>query len=173
MLALYMTVLPPGHPITAFMSTHYHAMKHFDPDWANYQTSIPGTTSLKGERSVPPGMDHGMSDNGIHAQCPDPKIINYIKLRKVWEPIISPTFIIKYKIAGILKFYGGTVPGTIGSGGTVVTDMTTLTPSTGAPPGTVLTPPGGPPSTLLSTLPLPLVNQNQKQCIQQRLVWDL
>jgi hypothetical protein len=152
MLALYMTVLPPGHPITAFMSTHYHAMKNFDPDWANYQTSIPGTTSLKGVYHLAWIMDRltiyfREAQRGIYAQCPDPmEIINYIKLRKVWEPVISPTFISKYKIAGILKFYGGTVPGTIVSGGTVVRDMTTLTPSTGASPGTVLTPPGGPPS---------------------------
>jgi hypothetical protein len=74
------------------------------------------------------------------------EIINYIKLRKVWEPIISPTFIVKYKVAVILNFYGGTVPGTLGSGGTVATAMSTLTPITGAPPGTLT--PGGPPSTI-------------------------
>jgi hypothetical protein len=45
---------------------------------------------------------------------PDPmEIIDYIKLRKVSEPIILPTFYSKYKIAVILKFYGGTVPGTL------------------------------------------------------------
>ena len=152
MLALYMTVLPPGHPITAFMSIHYHAMKHFDPDWANYQTSIPGTTSLKGVYHLTWIMDRltvyfRELQRGIHAQCPDPlEIINYIKLRKVWEPIISPTFIVKYKVAVILNFYGGTVPGTLGSGGTVATDMSTLTPITGAPPGTLT--PGGPPLTI-------------------------
>jgi hypothetical protein len=47
-LALYQVVLPPGHPITSFMSKHYFAMKKFDPDWANYHTSTPGQAGLKG-----------------------------------------------------------------------------------------------------------------------------
>ena len=148
MLALYSVVLPLGHPLTAFMSTHYFAMKNFDPDWANYHTSNPGMASLKGVYHSAWLMDRLTiyfrdAQRGVHARCPDPmEIIDYIKLRKVWEPVISPTFASKYKLAGMVRFYGGgTIPRT--SGDTVTTDMTTLTPGTGlplvGPPSTIVT----------------------------------
>jgi hypothetical protein len=73
MLTLYMTALPPGHPIT-IMSTHYHAIKNFDPDWFNYHTSIPGTTSLKGVYHLVWIMDRLTiyfqdAQRGVHARC--------------------------------------------------------------------------------------------------------
>jgi hypothetical protein len=62
------------------------------------------------------------------------EIINHINLRKAWEPVISPTFYIKHKLAGIVSFHG--VPPHGPSGATVAMDMTTLTPGTNITPGT-------------------------------------
>ena len=58
MLALYQVVLPPGHPITSFMSVHYFAMKNFDPDLASYHTSNPGQAGLEGVYHLAWIMDH-------------------------------------------------------------------------------------------------------------------
>jgi hypothetical protein len=133
------------------MSKHYFAMKNFDPDWANYHTSTPGHAGLKGVYHLAWIMDrltiYFISlQRGVVTPCLDPmEIINHINLRKAWEPVISPTFYIKYKLAGIVSFHG--VPPCGPSGARVATDMTTLTPGTIITP--VTTPPRpGPPSTI-------------------------